>query len=125
MRYFVTNNLECLCGESANKAGDIIKGHAHFHDHLTLAHQGEYDVYKHAYENGPVISVTTIKADSDTPAVEILAGVWHTLVARVDNSRYICIHACHNEEGQLTIKRTGWEKEQTAGDRLCIPNKEA
>lgn len=125
MKYFVTNNLQCLCGEAAQNAGDVVKGHAHRHDHLTLCHQGSYDVYKHAYEKGPVISVTTVSANSEYPAVEVLAGVWHTLVARENNSRYICIHACHNEAGELTVKRTGWEKAETVGERLCIPNKEA
>jgi hypothetical protein len=125
MKYFVTQNLECLCAEEAQPEGFVIKGHAHYHDHLTLCHEGEYDVLVHAYEGGPVIQSTRISSNSQFPAVEIKAGIWHTLIARGTSNRYICIHACHNPMGELTVKRTGWERAETAGDRLCIPNKEA
>lgn len=124
MKYFVTNNVECLCSEGAQSKGHVTKGHAHYHDHLTVCHYGSYDIFKHAYENGPIIEHTIISANSQFPAVEILAGVWHTLVAREDGSRYMCIHSCYSPEGNLTIKRTGWETEETVGHRLCIPDKE-
>ncbi len=97
-------------------------GHAHYHDHLTLANQGAFRVNKLAFKNGPVVESTVIRADCEYPAVHIEAGIFHTLEALEDGSRYMCVHACHNEKGELTVTRTGWESPETVGARLCHPD---
>lgn len=124
MKYFITDNVECLCSEGAQSEGHVIEGHAHYHDHLTVCHSGSYLVQKLAYENGPVVEETIITANSQFPAVEVKASIFHRLTALEDGSRYMCIHACHSPEGVLTIKRSGWETPETAGARLCLPGKE-
>ena len=122
MRYFVTPNLEILTCEEPMKAGEVVLGHDHYHSHLTVANQGAVRVNKLAFKNGPVVESAIIRADSAYPAIHIEAGVFHTLESLEDGSRYMCIHACHNEKGDLTVTRSGWERPETVGVRLCRPD---
>lgn len=122
MKYFVTDNLEVLTSGQAMSAGHVVPGHAHRHDHATFVHAGGFRCDELEFQGGPVVRSTTIWADSGSPFVEIKAGVFHTLTALVDGSRYACIHACHNDRGELTVKRTGWETAENVHERLCITN---
>jgi hypothetical protein len=83
---------------------------------------GALRVNKHVEKGGPIYETTVIRANSAYPAVHIEAGVIHSIEALEEGSRYMCIHACHNEQGELTVLRTGWERAETVGERLCHPD---
>jgi hypothetical protein len=122
MKYFVTPNLEVLTCEAPMRLGEVVQGHSHRHPHMTICNVGALRVNKHASKGGPVVESAIVRADSAYPAVHIEADVFHSLEALEEGTRYMCVHACHNEQGELTVLRTGWERPETVGVRLCHPD---
>lgn len=73
------------------KAGDIMEGHTHNYDHLTLLAKGKVNVI-----------VDGITTEFTAPnMIYINKDKVHTIVATVDETVVYCIHALRDNEGEI------------------------
>lgn len=86
-------------------AGEVVEGHAHNFDHVTLVRRGSFRI-EQLDETGNV--VRAVDRDAIEGHVLIKAGVIHRLTALEDNSVYWCIYAHRNPQGEVLENYDGW-----------------
>ena len=89
-------------GEKFAKAGDVILGHKHNFDHLTLCWGGRIRI--RAVVRGATVETTVEPGDYRL----IKAGVEHEITALDDGARFLCIYAHREPQGDVVQEYTGW-----------------
>lgn len=93
--------------------GEVIEAHAHNFDHVTTCRTGSL-LIEALTADGLVYAEKMLYAASDEHPDEfyavIKAGVRHRLTAKSPNTRYDCMYAHRNAQGDVVQQATGWDK---------------
>lgn len=89
------------------KKGDVLAGHTHTFDHVTFVAKGAIGVSVEI--DGQTVQ-RRVKAGS---GVLIKADREHTIIALQDDTRFVCIYAHRDAQGEVQQKFTGFEKAYT------------
>lgn len=91
-----------------DKAGDVVKGHAHNFDHTTYVAKGSLRVEQLA-DDGSVLKAVEKRASDGRNWVLIKAGVIHRITALEDGSLGHCVYAHRTAQGEVVQEYDGWE----------------
>ena len=91
------------------KAGDVIEGHAHNFDHVSMVVQGSVKISAKLPDGTGREVVKTASGAFQNRIVNIRAGVEHRITALEDGTEFLCIYSHRNAQGDPVQKGDGWE----------------
>lgn len=98
---------------NAMNKGDVIHGHKHHFDHVSIALRGSFSI-KATLPSGKVVEKQLFSPSSDVGMDRahalIKAGIEHEITALEDNSVFWCVYAHRTPQGDVVQDFTGWQE---------------
>lgn len=92
------------------RKGDVIHGHAHNFDHVTMVVQGSVEIEALLPDGSTRKVIKRAAGPFQDRVVNIRAGVKHEITALEDGSEFLCIYSHRDPQGESVQKFCGWYK---------------